>query len=39
METLIIHIPYEKVDLVKQLLTALGVTFHYPEEETLSDNK
>ena len=39
METLIINIPNKKLELVKQILTGLGVTIQQPEKEELSDYK
>jgi len=39
METLIINIPDKKSDLVKQILTELGVTMQQLDKETLSDHK
>ena len=34
METLIINIPNKKIELVKQILTGLGVTIQQPEKTT-----
>lgn len=39
METLIINIPEEKSNLVKSLLTELGVTFQNEKKQSIDDFK